>query len=157
MLNIFYGYMPEAIYDTSSYFNNTFLDGWITDDFAKRIIKAIDKAEVLGPQAIDSKALGVLPATSLSGGVKTLLLIDHMPQKVFNASTCGDNCAKWILKIAEKHPEDITINLNHLMDFDPDRKGKPFNIRIANTGEIVHSMAELVPIAGRLIREGEAV
>lgn len=26
----------------------------------------------------------------------------------FNASTCGNNCVKWILKIAEE--QDITIN-----------------------------------------------
>ena len=155
MLNIFFGYMPEAIYDTASYFNNTYLDDWITARFAREIIKSIDKAEVLGPQAVDSKALGVIPATSLSGGVKTLLLIDHMPQKVFNASTCGDNCAKWILKIAAKHPEDITINLNHIMDFDAEKKGRPFDIRIVNTGKVVHSMSELVPTAGLLLEEGK--
>ena len=156
MLNIFFGYMPDAIYDTSSYFNNTYLDSWTADDFSKEIIRSIDKAEVLGPQAVESKALGVIPMTSLSGGVKTLLLIDHLPKKVFNASTCGDNCAAWILKIAQKHEEDITINLNHLMDFDPARKEKSFDIRIANTGEIVHSMRELVPTAGMLIGEGDS-
>ena len=43
------------------------------------------------------------------GGVKTLILMKNMPQKVFNASTCGDNCAKWILNIAQN--QDITINL----------------------------------------------
>ena len=31
------------------------------------------------------------------------------------ASTCGDNCAKWLLKIAEQ--EERTVNLCHLMDF----------------------------------------
>ena len=65
--------------------------------------------------------------------------------KIFNASTCGDNCAKWLLKIAES--EDRTINLRHLMNF-----GKaPFVIRILNTGEIVHSMEELVSIAGEFV------
>ncbi len=77
MLNIYFGTMPQAIYDTSSYFNNTYLDNWITDERSKAIIRSIDKAKVLGPQAVDSKALGVIPVTSLSGGTKTLLLIDH--------------------------------------------------------------------------------
>ena len=153
MLNIFFGYLPEAIYDTASYFNNVYLDYWITEDFSRKMIKSIDKAEVLGPQAVDTKAFGVLPVTRLSNGVKTLLLIEHLPKKIFNASTCGDNCAKWILKIADRHEEDITINLGHIMNFDINGKGKPFQIRIANTGEIVHTMAELVPIAGRLIWE----
>ena len=79
---------------------------------------------------------------SLSGGVKTLILMKHERSRVFNASTCGDNCARWILKLAET--DELTINLRHLMDFGE----KTFDIRIMNTGQIVHSMKELVPIAG---------
>ena len=44
----------------------------------------------------------------LSGGVKTLMLIKFMPEMVFNASACGNNCAKWLLRIAEQ--EDRTVN-----------------------------------------------
>ena len=65
--------------------------------------------------------------------------------KIFNASTCGDNCAKWLLKIAES--EDRTINLLHLMDFGPES----FSIHILNTDQIVHSMEELVSIAGEFV------
>lgn len=148
MLNIYFGDMPEAIYDTASYFNNTYLDKWLKDAFSQKIIKAIDKAKVISTQAIESKALGVIPVTGLSGGAKALLLIHHEPQKVFNASTCGDNCAKWILEIAKKHEEDITINLRHLMDFDRDGKAVSFEIRILNSGKVVHNMAELVMEAG---------
>lgn len=153
MLNIYFGDMPEAIYDTSSYFNNTYLDSWIMDERSQKIIRDVDHGKVLSPQAVDSRALGVIPVTGLSGGTKTLLLIDHLPKKVFNASTCGDNCAPWILKIAKAHKEDITINLHHIMDFDPEKKGRPFDIRIANTGRQVHSMKELIPEAGLLLRE----
>ena len=156
MLNIYFGNMPEAIYDTASYFNHTYLDSWAEDKLTKAILKDIDKAEVLGPQAVKSKALGVIPMTKISGGAKTLLLIDHMPEKVFNASTCGDNCAKWILKIADLHKEDITINLHHLMNFDPERKGKSFEFRIVNTGTIVHNMKEYVLAALPLLGEENA-
>ena len=65
--------------------------------------------------------------------------------KIFNASTCGDNCAKWLLKIAES--EDRKINLLHLMDFGPES----FSIHILNTDQIVHSMEELVSIAGEFV------
>lgn len=156
MLNIYFGELEGAIYDTSSFFNNTYLDCWLEDDLAKKMIKAIDKATVLSPQAVDSKALGVIPVTSLSGGVKTLLLMHNMPQKVFNASTCGNNCARWILEIAKLHSEDITVNLHHIMDFSA-KDCEPFEIRIANTGEIVHSMSELVIPAGLLLQEGEGL
>ena len=144
MLNIYFGDMPEAIYNTSTYFNNTYLDDWITDDFAKKIIKSVDKSEVIGPNLIESKVLGPIPATSLSGGTKTLLLIYNEPGEIFNASTCGDNCAKWILKIAKNVKRDITINLRHIMDFG---EGK-FEIRILNNNVIVHDMKEYVLYAG---------
>ena len=144
MLNIYFGEMPEAIYNTATYFNNKYLDSWITDEFAKKVIKAVDKSEVIGPKLIDSKALGAIPVTGLSGGTKTLLLIKNEPGNIFNASTCGDNCAEWILKIAEESKEDITINLRHIMDFGR----KKFEIRILNNGEIVHNMDEYVRYAG---------
>ncbi|MCR5726263.1 MAG: DUF4869 domain-containing protein [Lachnospiraceae bacterium] len=147
MLNIFYGDMPEAIYNTSVYFNNTYYDDWLMDDFAKKMIKSIDKATVLSGQAVDSKVLGVIPATKISGGLKTLLLIYNQPQKIFNASTCGDNCAKWILKIAKKLDKDITINLRHIMDFGNGQ----FEIRILNNNKVVHNMSELVLYAGEFL------
>ena len=115
MLNIFYGDMPEAIYNTAVYFKNVYEDEWITDPLSREMIADVDKSVVLGSGIIDSPVLGKIPPLSLSGGVKTLMLIDHMPEQIFNASTCGDNCAKWLLKIGEE--KDITVNLRHLMDF----------------------------------------
>lgn len=147
MLNIYYGDMAEAIYNTSLYFDNTYFDGWLYDEFAQKMIKSVDKAKVLGGQAVESKALGVIPATKISGGLKTLLLIYNQPEKIFNASTCGDNCAKWILKIADKVKNDITINLRHIMDFGDGE----FEIRILNNNVVVHSMKELVLYAGEFI------
>ena len=35
-------------------------------------------------------------------GVKALILMKHFPGKIFNASNCGDNCSKWILKLGEE-------------------------------------------------------
>ena len=101
MLKIVYGNIKDAIYNTSVYFDNTYLDNWITTPLAKKIIKNIDKGEVLSPQAIDTKALGVIPVTQISGGTKTLLLMLNEPEKIYNASTCDNNCAKYILEIAD--------------------------------------------------------
>lgn len=142
MLNVFYGKLPEAIYNTSVYFKNAYEDDWITDPIARQMILDVDKSTVLDSAVIDSPVMGKIAPTALSGGVKTLILIKNEPSKIFNASTCGDNCAKWILKLAET--EDITINLRHLMDFGDGT----FDICIMNTNQIVHSMKELVPIAG---------
>ena len=145
MLNIYYGEMPDAIYNTAVYFKNVYQDDWLTDPFAQRMIKGVDKSKVLDKHLIESKALGLIPPTELSGGVKTLLLIYNQPEKVFNASTCGDNCAKYILMMAKK--KDITINLHHIMDFGDGS----FEIMILNNGQIVHSMKELVMVAGYFV------
>ena len=59
---------------------------------------------------------------------------DYKPEMVFNASTCGNNCAWWILRMAAKR--DITINLRHLMVFGNGR----FSIRVLNSGNVVHDM-----------------
>lgn len=142
MLNIYYGNMPEAIYNTAVYFKNAYEDAWITDPVAKEMILDVDKSVVLDSAVVESPVMGKIAPTALSGGVKTLILMKNERTKIFNASTCGDNCAKWILKLAEV--QDLTINLRHIMDFGDD----VFNICIMNTNQVVHSMKELVPIAG---------
>ena len=105
----------------------------------------MDKSVVIDSGIIDSPVLGKIPPIGLSGGVKTLILVKFEPEKVFNVSTCGDNCAKWLLKIAER--EDRTVNLRHLMDFGK----KPFTVKVLNTNQIVHSMEELIWVAGEFV------
>lgn len=146
MLSIFYGDMPDAIYNPVIYFKNRYTDEWITDDLSREMIKDVDRSVVIGPRVIDSPVLGGISPRELSGGVKTLIAMYKMPEKIFNASACGDNCAKWILKIGSM--QDVTINLRHLMDFGEEA----FTAKILNTGQIVHSMEELLPIAGMIVR-----
>lgn len=73
----------------------------------------------------------------LSGGVKVLILMLKDDSFIYNMSNCGDNCAKWILKIAEK--KDLTVYLQHIMRFEGE-----FKIQIMNTGKIVCNSAEYV-------------
>ena len=145
MLNVYFGDMSEAIYNTNVFFNNTYKDSWITKPLSKEIIKDIDKSEVIDKQTILSPIFGNMSPKKLSGGTKTLLLIAYDKTKIFNASTCGDNCAKWILKIAKD--KKVVINLRHLMDFGKDE----FKIKVMNTGKIVKNMSELVLEAGEFV------
>ena len=147
LLTVHFGDMENVVYNTSVYFNNVYTPDWFEDPFAQRIIKSIDRGTVLGLNAIETRALGIIPPEKLSSGTKTLLLMHFMPNMVYNASNCGDNCSYWILRIAAK--QNITINLYHLMDFG---KGR-FTMIISNTGDIVHSMNELIPIALRCLKE----
>ena len=148
MLSIIYGDVPKSIYNTNVYFKNSYEPEWLETDLARRMIQDVDDSEVLSGECITSPVLGQIPPERLSGGVKTLLLILNEPGKIFNASTCGDNCAKWILEIGKI--KDVTINLRHMMSFGKDTA---FEIKIQNGGEIVHTMKELIPIASKYLNE----
>lgn len=138
MLNVYFGDMPGAIFNTAVYFKNTYRDSWITNPLSVQMIKDVDKSDVVSESVIESPVLGSITPLALSGGVKTLMLVNFDRKHVFNASTCGDNCAKWLLKIAEKRR--VVINLHHVMDFG---KG-PFKIKVFNNGKTVSNMDELL-------------
>ena len=146
MLNVYLGKMDQAIYYPPAYFDNQYEDEWITDKLSVKMIKDVDHSEVISPHLIESPVLGPISVKDISGGVKTLILLAFdQSGKIFNASACGDNCAKWILKIGEE--KDLTINLRHLMDFG----NNEFEVKILNTGDIVHNMEEFVRIAGNYV------
>ena len=145
MLSVYYGDMDNMIYNTSVYFRNTMRGEWLEDPFVIDMIRDVDKSEVLGNGAIKSPVLGIIAPNTLSGGVKTLILIYEMPDKIFNASNCGDNCAKWLLKMGEMN--DITVNLRHLMDFGDTE----YQIKVLNEDAIAHNRRELVLMAGKYV------
>ena len=145
MLKIHYGDLDAEnyIFNPDSYFNNTYEDEWITDPVSVQMIKDIDGSKVVGPRLIDSPFLGAISTERLSGGVKTLILMIHDQEHIFNASACGDNCAKWVLRIAdelEKQGKDLRIRLGYLMDFG----NGPFEIEIENLNLKVHNKKDLV-------------
>ena len=146
MLSVYLGEMDQAIYYPPAYFDNQYEDEWITDKLSIEMIRDVDKSEVIGPHLIESPVLGPISVKEISGGVKTLMLLAFdQSGRVFNASACGDNCAKWILKIGRE--KDLTINLRHLMDFG----NNEFELKILNTGDMVYNMEQFVRIAGRYV------
>ena len=146
MLSIYLGELDDAIYHPPTYFDNRYEDEWITAPLSVDMIRNIDQSEVISSHLIDSPVLGPISVKELSGRVKTLILMAFDESgRIFNASACGDNCAKWIIKISES--KDLTINLRHIMDFG----NQDFEAKILNTGDIVHNMLEFVDIAGEYV------
>ena len=146
MLSIYFGQMDEAIYYPPVYFDNQYEDGWITELLTIEMIKDVDKSEVVSPHLIESPVLGPISVKEISGGVKTLILMAFDETgKVFNASACGDNCAKWILEIGKR--KDLTINLRHIMNFGKE----DFEIKILNTGEMVYNMKQFIETAAEYV------
>ena len=146
MLKIVFGDVENAVYHPPVYFDNTYRDEWITDPLSVKMIRDVDRSEVIGPKVIDSPILGSISVRDLSGGVKTLMLMKFDETgKIFNASACGDNCAKWIYEISKE--KDLTINLHHIMSFD-DVEG--FEAYMINTGKMVRNSTEYVDEAFRI-------
>lgn len=145
MLNIIFGKIDNVIFNTSVFFKNSYEESWLLEEETQQMILDIDNSKVLGNGAIESPVMGIIPPTSLSGGVKTLILISHISDKIFNASNCGNNCASWLLKIGKE--KNVTVNLRHLMDFGDGS----FELNVVNKNKIVRSMDELLEIAGDLL------
>ena len=145
MLKIWYNTGIEYLNDAPAYFDNVYEDEWLEDDLVKEMIRDVDHSEVLTPHIIESPVLGAITPRELSGGVKVLILILKDDSFIYNMSNCGNNCAKWVLKIAEK--KDLTVFLRHIMRFEGE-----FEIQIMNTGRIVHNRSEYV--RGLLEAEG---
>lgn len=140
MLSILFGTCTSDNYidNPDLYFDNTYEDTWLEDSRSKQMVKDIDNSELVGPNLVISPVLGSIPVTRLSGGVKTLIEIANDREHIYNASACGDNCAPWLLKIGTER--DALVRLGHLMHFPEG----PLEIKIENTGQIVHSQKELV-------------
>ena len=146
-INISFGdHTRDQIYNTNMYFKNSYQDRWLNDEIIQKAVLAIDKSKVINGKTIDSPVFGIMPPDRLSGGVKTLILMYHNPDKVFNASTCGDNCAKWIVKFAKE--KDFMITLYHTMLF-PERNFKAY---IANEDTVVDSFDEYIRLSDKCCR-----
>ena len=72
MLNIFYGDMKEAVYNTASYFKYDYEEDWIVAPMVKEMIQDVDHCTVISSHVIDSPILGAITPRELSGGVKVL-------------------------------------------------------------------------------------
>ena len=142
MLRIHFGSIPGEIYNTKICYANQYDKNWVMEEFAQRVIRDIDASEVIAPDLIQNDIFGSFPSTELSTGVKTLLLIRNRPRMIFNASNCGDNCAKYLLELAQDR--DIKITLHHAMNF-----GKDFAVKVINDNKrkVITDPLELLMLA----------
>lgn len=143
MLNIYFGSLKNEIRYAEPYFDAYMELNWLSDQMNKEMILDIDKSTVLAGNLIESPILGIIPPQWLSGGVKALICMNSDNRGyVFNGTNCGDNCAKWILRIAEK--KDLTITLHHFLNLNRgfEENSKDFKINLLNSNKIITSVDE---------------
>ena len=131
MLNICFGEMEDVQYGPS-WFKYNYKPDWLKDPFVQKMIREIDHSEYIDGLVINSPVFGPIPPERLSGGVKTLIMIYERTDLVFNATSCGENCAGALLEIGKR--KDVLVNLEYLMTFE---EYAPFEIRIQNENRIV--------------------
>ncbi len=138
MLHIVFGEMDGVNYGPS-WFKANYHPEWLKDPFVQEMILDVDKSKYIDGLVIDSPVFGPIPPERLSGGVQTLIMIYEKPDLVFNATSCGGNCAKWLLKIGQF--KDVTVNLRYLMPFEP---SEDLELFIENEKRTIHGFEDYV-------------
>ncbi|SDB28724.1 protein of unknown function [Pseudobutyrivibrio sp. YE44] len=141
MLNIYFG-EREKVMHGPTWFRFNYRSEWLADSLVQEMMESIDKSSYKGGELIESEVLGPIPPERLSGGLQTLISIYERPDLMFNATSCGENCAKWLIEIGKR--KDVTVNLRYLMPFDD---AETFEINILNDNCIVHNMSEYLELA----------
>ena len=135
MVTVYFELPDEEIISTSKYFNNSYTDEWL-DDWAERVIREIDKSELVSEGMVKSPVLGPITIREISGGAKALITMNSDNTVISNANSCGDNCAPLLAELSTK--KDFSIYLSYPMKFG----NLTFDMKIARTGKICHRAAE---------------
>ncbi|MCR5451520.1 MAG: DUF4869 domain-containing protein [Lachnospiraceae bacterium] len=147
MLRIFIGRKEDEYYGPS-YFKFNYDLEWLEDDLVRKMIKDVDKSEYVGGELVHSDILGPISPRELSGGVQTLICIYKNPDKVFDATSCGPNCAQWLLEIGKR--KDVTVALEYFLPFDG---YDPIDVYIENTDKKYSNADEYAIAALDLLQE----
>lgn len=130
-------------------FNNRYKEEWLTSEMGRKIVKEIDKSEVLGRgNAVESPVLGVISPERLSGGAKALMLT--LNTDIAISSICfGDNCSELLLQISEE--KDIKLIINHMLSLN-DTVGKTRQIYFPELKVYAKDERDYIGIAIRNMR-----
>jgi hypothetical protein len=135
----------KTLISAGGYFDHWHEDSWLLSDFAKRVVKEVDKSEIIGPHLIESQVLGPIPPATLSGGAKALLTIYNLHDKwKYSSLMLGDNCTKFLLEIAGD--KDVTVVLEHPIRLPKDMTDTVYfssiDIYVDNYSDFMHTMIQ---------------
>ena len=125
-------------------------------EFARRVIKEIDKCEPVGHREVVTEDGVYIPLDELAGGTKGVLCMAYEPRLrpyYYRGSGFGDNMIPYILEASKD--VDIKLAVGHLLEIPDDGE-----IYIENTGVITHGWEEFFgeyvdARFGRELEEGE--
>ena len=131
-------FAKDCIRNPNRYFDMHKEYEWFNRKDIRKIIKEIDDVDVIDGEYMRSDIFGAIRPERLSSGCKALILLYVNPLcNVYASRCCGDNCASYILDLADE--TDVVITLHHIMHFPRD-----FKAEILNTGKIITSRKEYI-------------
>lgn len=139
MLRVYFGDREDSIYPAGRYFDAWVDEQVVTDDFAKKVIKGVDKTDVMPDGTLKSPVFGGIVPRQLSGGTKSILVIYTHPELVVDLASMGDNCFPYLIELAKS--QDITVTTDkfrYLFDYGL------AEVFIVNDGSVVHNEEEFL-------------
>lgn len=100
MLYLYIGRKKDYFLSGDGVFDNLLDDSFILKDFSRKVIKEIDKSEVIDKYCVKSPILGGIAPTYISGGSKTLISIMYSDYR-FYLEAMGDNCLPFLKEICD--------------------------------------------------------
>lgn len=100
MLHLYIGHKQDYFLSGNKVFDNRFDMNYLLEDFSKKVVKLVDKSEVIDKYCIKSPVLGGIAPSLLSGGTKTLLMLRYTDLR-FYLEAMGDNCFPFLLEISK--------------------------------------------------------
>lgn len=121
MMSISWGLTDECHYYIDAEFEEIVEMDWFDDPLVKEILADIDNCIIEGLRCVDLDDPKIkFPIDELSTGSKGLIMLLKLDYDTFRiyGSAFGDNCTKWLLKIAKSR--DFILELCHDMNFPED-------------------------------------
>jgi len=121
MLSIYWGVTEDCYYYIDGEFEELYENEWFEDPLVRQILADIDECDYVGMRCRDRLDPNIeFSVFELSTGAKGLIMLLKMQYDSIRiwGTAFGDNCSKWLLKIAQNR--NIILELEHYLKFPPE-------------------------------------
>lgn len=80
-------------------------------EFAKRVLREIDKSELLSPQTVKSPIIDIMPIYWISNGAKNLIMMHSKLEFIYSLDFMGDNCLPLLFEICSEKDIHATLSM----------------------------------------------
>lgn len=142
---MFYFYLFERpkklmLYDANYKIYSFMGEPILEDDFCKRVIRGVDKSEVISSTLVKSPFLGTISYRDISEGAATLIILYSSDIYFTKFSKFGESCCKFLYEISKE--KDVHLMVDYPMLFPEMDLDDPFEGVCVDTGEVMHKYGD---------------